>query len=96
MTAVRSEEEALVLVTKANQLLRQWAMATGEDHPDCEVVSVALGKLLAASVTYYAQDRKQAMAILDAIAELGEEYITQFFSLRASGQTVQWGGYAQE
>ena len=96
MTPTRIDEEALVLVTKANQLLRRWAMATEDNHPDCEVVSVALAKLLAASATYFVQDREQAMAILDAIAELGEEYITQFFSLRASGQTVQWGGYAQE
>ena len=84
-----SEEEVEKTIAAANALLLELGGIVERSEANCEVLSVALGKLLAASVTFFAQDEETATVILDGISELAESYIGQFYALRRPDQPVQ-------
>ena len=89
MTKKLSEEEVEKTIAAADKLLVDFGKIVEESDANCEVLSVALGKLLAASVTFFAPSEKVATDVLDGISELAETYIGQFYATRRPDQPVQ-------
>ena len=84
-----AEEEALKTLVAANELLGKLALVIEDSSPSCEVLSVALGKLLAAGITHHIANERAANEVLDGIAELAETYIGQVYAPRPAGEPVQ-------
>jgi hypothetical protein len=89
MTEKLSEDEIRELAATANALFVALGKVIEESNANCGVLSVALGKLLAASTTFFASDERSATALLDEISELAETYIGQFHAIQPTGQPVQ-------
>ena len=84
-----SEEEVEKTIAAANALLLELGGIVEKSEANYEVLSVALGKLLAVSVTFFARNEKTATDVLDGISELAETYIGQFYATRRPDQPVQ-------
>jgi hypothetical protein len=90
MTGAQMDERAIEeTVNRANALFGALAGAVESAGPDCEVTSIAIAKLLAAISTFYGPSQEAAHLIVDAVSELAEEYVGNFYSVAPAGKEIQ-------